>query len=338
MSTAMGRRLQVLTLLQSSPGTTAAGLAARLGTTERTARRDVAALRDLGYRVDAAPGRYGGYTLGPGTSPPPPVLDADEALAAALGLRAASGVHGLDAAAATALAKLVTALPTRHRTRLAAVAATMRATEPPRSRDSDPATFTALALACRAREAVRLTHHRDDAHSPAPSRARDTQPHQLVSAYGRWYLVACDRGSTTWRTYALDRVTDAQPLGLHLPTPHPPRDPAALLAAATRPRGRHHVKVRVHTSSDLVRQLVSPTTADVHADDEHSCVLELDTDDLDWAARWLVHLDLDVDVLAPPALHQRLHDLGTWLIARYSLESGPGSPAEDADKIVGRRR
>lgn len=319
MSTATGRRLQVLTLLQSRPGTTAGDLARRLGTTERTARRDVAALRELGYRVDAVPGRHGGYTLGPGTSPPAPVLDAEEALAAALGLRApAGGVRGLEGAAATAPAKLVTALPTRHRARLEAVAATTSTTPPPGRRDSDPATFTAVALACRAGKAVRLTHHRDNAHSPAPSRARDTQPHQLVTASGRWYLVACDRHSTTWPTYALDRITDVHPLGTRLTTtPEPPRDPPALVAKAIRPRGRHHVRVRVHTSGDLVRQLVSPAAADVHDDGESNCVLELDTDDLDWAARWLTHLDLDADVLQPAALHQVLHDLGTWLTARY---------------------
>lgn len=340
VSTATGRRLQVLTLLQSFPGITASDLARRLGTSERAARRHVAALRELGYRIDAVPGRHGGYTLGAGTSAPLPVLDAEEVLAAALGLRAPTGVHGLHGAAATALAKLTAILPTRHRAHLEAVAATtstpasitatsttptvitnaaLGAATGPAPRDSDPATFTALALACRTKQAVRFSHHRANTHAPAPPRARDTQPLQLVTAWGRWYLVACDRGDTAWRTYAVDRISDVQPLGVQLDAPEPPQDPAALVTAALRARGRHQVRVRVHTSGDLVGQLIAPAAAHIRADpaNQDGCLVSFGTDDLDWAARWLVYLNLDFDVLEPASLSQHLHDLGAWLCARY---------------------
>ncbi|CAN5758300.1 hypothetical protein BH24ACT4_BH24ACT4_06730 [soil metagenome] len=107
----------MLALLQSRPGISAADLAVRLDVGERTARRDVAHLRDLGYRIDAEPGRHGGYTLASGTTMPALALDPDEALAVALGLRSATGVAGLDAAAVTALAKLTESVPSRLRAR-----------------------------------------------------------------------------------------------------------------------------------------------------------------------------------------------------------------------------
>src|SRR5918999_5236764 len=88
------RRLETLALLQAHPGISATQLAARLGVTERTTRRDVAQLRELGYRIDAEAGRAGGYRLAHGRTMPPLLLDADEVAAVAVGLRTAGARDG----------------------------------------------------------------------------------------------------------------------------------------------------------------------------------------------------------------------------------------------------
>src|SRR6187402_1742569 len=118
--TSAERLLALLSLLQSRPRWNAAELAERLGIDRRTVRRDVARLRDLGYPVIAEPGPHGGYQLGAGGSLPPLLLEDDEAVAVAIGLRAAAGggVAGLDDAAVTALAKLEQVLPVRLRERV----------------------------------------------------------------------------------------------------------------------------------------------------------------------------------------------------------------------------
>ena len=54
----------------------------------RTLRRDVDRLRELGYPVDAARGVAGGYQLQAGAAVPPLLLDDEEAVAIAVGLRA----------------------------------------------------------------------------------------------------------------------------------------------------------------------------------------------------------------------------------------------------------
>ena len=319
---ATGRRLQVLALLQTHPGISAARLADRLGVTGRTARRDVAQLRELGYRIDAEAGRDGGYRLASGRTMPPLLLDADEVAAVAVGLRTAVAVEGLDTAAVTALAKLTQVVPSRWRTRLAAlgdVDAPSGAAGPGGSagRRAGRDVLVPVALACRAGEAVRIRYRR---YGAVEARPADVQPHRLVALRRRWYLVACPRGDDAdrdWVVYALDRIEHVQPLGVRLPAPDPPPDAVAFVThRLAHGAWRHRVRVRVHTSADLVRELVDPSVATV-VEDGDECELHFGADDLDWAARWLAYLDLDADVVEPAELTDRLRALGRWLLARY---------------------
>ncbi|HEX6360359.1 helix-turn-helix transcriptional regulator [Actinophytocola sp.] len=307
------RRLETLSLLQARPGISATQLAERLGVTERTARRDVAQLRELGYRIDAEAGRTGGYRLASGHAMPPLLLDADEVAAVALGLRTAVAVDGLDAAATTALAKLTQVVPSRWRTRLSALADVEARSEQP-GRHADRDVLIPLALACRANEAVRIRHRRHDAVAARPV---DVQPHRLVALRRRWYLVACPRGADRWAVYALDRIDHVQPLGTRFPAPQPLTDAAAYVTdALAHGPWRHRIRVLVHTSADLVRDMVDPSVATV-IDTGDECELHLGTDDLDWAARWLAYLNLDLDVIEPVELTDHLHGLGRWLLDRY---------------------
>src|SRR6202023_3484232 len=102
-------------------------LAERLGVTTRTVRNDIERLRSLGYPVDATPGVHGGYRLGVGAALPPLLLDDDEAVAVAIGLRTAAGgtVAGIEDSSVRALAKLQRVLPSRLRRRGGTLAAAM---------------------------------------------------------------------------------------------------------------------------------------------------------------------------------------------------------------------
>ena len=118
------RLLKLLSLLQARRDWPGADLAARLDVTERTVRRDIGRLRDLGYPVHATRGTDGGYRLGAGAAMPPLLLDDDEAVAVAVGLRTAarSPVTGIEETSVRALAKLENVLPSRLRRRVSAVA------------------------------------------------------------------------------------------------------------------------------------------------------------------------------------------------------------------------
>lgn len=222
-----GRVLQLLSLLQTHrfwPGTE---LADRLEVSGRTLRRDVDRLRELGYPVDATPGVAGGYRLAAGAHMPPLLLDDEEAVAIAVGLRAAASasVAGMDETALRAMAKLEQVLPDRLRRRVSAVHGNVaELTWGTRSATVDGEALAVLAIACRDHEQVRFEYRRKD----GDEGRRLVEPHQLVSAGRRWYLAAWDVRRDDWRTFRLDRLVDPQLAGARFtPRPIPGGDAAA---------------------------------------------------------------------------------------------------------------
>jgi len=228
-----GRALRLLSLLQTHRLWRAAELAERLEVTERTVRRDVERLRELGYRVDATTGTAGGYRLAAGAHLPPLVFDDEEAVAVVVGLRAAAGaaIAGIEDASLQALAKVEQALPDRLRRRVSAlndsVVSLQRTHGGAGSVDAE--TLSTLASACRTTEEVRFDYRRRD----GTDSSRLAEPHQLLSAGHLWYLIAWDLRRAGWRTFRLDRVSGVRLAGRRFaPRPIPGGDAAAYLTAS----------------------------------------------------------------------------------------------------------
>lgn len=199
------RLLQLLSLLQTPREWPGGELSDRLGVSRRTVRRDIDRLRELGYPVQATKGADGGYRLVAGKAMPPLVLDDEEAVAIAVGLRAGAGhaLEGVDEASVRALAKLEQVLPARLRHQVATLQA---ATTPLTSGDGPsiaPETLTVMASTVAGRERLRFAYRDKDG---GESR-RLTEPHRLVSTGRRWYLVAYDLDRADWRTFRVDRVS-----------------------------------------------------------------------------------------------------------------------------------
>ena len=301
------RLLQLLALLQTHRDWAGPELAGRLGVTVRTVRRDVERLRELGYPVDAARGVAGGYRLGAGTTMPPLLLDDDEAVAIAVGLRTTSGsVSGLEETAARALAKLEQVLPPKLRRRVnalqSATVALRRGGDSPSAVDA--AVLSALAFACRDRERVRFRYAARDG---SPS-TRMVEPHRLVSAGRRWYLVAWDVERSAWRTFRVDRLEPPQPTGLSFtPRPIPTGDAATFLARslAEQPT-RFSAEVVVHAPMDVVTERLWATSGTLEPIDGGSCRLLAGADSLEWLAVSLLMLDADFEVRAPAELVEQV--------------------------------
>ncbi|MET0956600.1 MAG: HTH domain-containing protein, partial [Cryobacterium sp.] len=190
MSDTTTRALDLLSLLQSHRHWSSRELADRLGVTDRTLRRDIERLRELGYQIDAARGAVGGYRLVAGTGLPPLLLTDDEGVAIAVGLRsqAAAGLRGSEHTTLSALAKIEQVLPPALRRRIEALQS-HTTVAPGEGPAVDAGLLAQLALSCRDSERIRFGY---TAASGRES-TRSAEPHMLVPHGRRWYLVAWDR-------------------------------------------------------------------------------------------------------------------------------------------------
>src|SRR5690348_1049851 len=211
MGETSSRLLELLSLLQGRRDWPGNELAERLEVSPRTIRRDMERLRELGYPVESLTGPAGGYRLRAGSAMPPLLLDDDEAIAIAVGLRTAAraSVTGIEETAVRALVKLEQVLPAHLRRRVRALGSATF-TLPPAGPTVDPQHLTVIAAACRDLERLRFAYRRRDG-----SRSRrEVEPHALINHGRRWYLVAWDRGREDWRTFRLDRVTGPAATGV----------------------------------------------------------------------------------------------------------------------------
>ena len=186
------RLLTLLSLLQGRRDWPGGELAERLEVSGRTIRRDVERLRGLGYPVESLTGPAGGYRLRAGTAMPPLLLDDEEAIAIAVGLRTAAraSITGIEETSVRALVKLEQVLPAHLRRRVQALQSATMTMPTSGGPTVDPQTLTVIAgrLPRPRAPALRL-QGRDGVAS-----RREVEPHSLVNLGRRWYLVAWDCG------------------------------------------------------------------------------------------------------------------------------------------------
>ncbi|MDA0563555.1 YafY family transcriptional regulator [Streptomonospora sp. S1-112] len=304
MISTSARLLHLVALLAARPSWTCGELAARLAVTERTVRRDIARLRELGYGVESEPGPWGGYRLGVGRRMPPLALDEEEALAVAVALREAafSGVLGGDQAALSALLKLRQVLPGVVAERLGAMDAALVHVPGIAEPQIAPGMLLDLAAACRRGERARLSY-RDRA---GRATVREVDPYRLVRAGRRWYLVARDAAKDEWRTFRGDRVQVVEPTGRPA-TPAEPPDPGLLVsrarAAATYPV---HAVARLAVPPERAARLVPDSVGTRRADGPDATVVEVGGPDADGLACYLLRLGVPLRVLSPESVREAL--------------------------------
>ncbi len=334
MTATSGRLLKLLSLLQTRRDWTGDELARRLEVSGRTIRRDIERLRELGYPVDALTGPAGGYRLHAGTAMPPLLLDDDEAVAIAVGLRTAAraSVTGIEETSVRALVKLEQVLPSHLRRRVNALQTATVTLATSGGPTVDPEALTAIAGACRDRERLRFAYRGRD----ATETRRIVEPHTLVNLGRRWYLVAwdCDR----------ERLADL-PRG----PPHPPValrgarfEPRALPTATTRRPSwrrtsrarlsRYQARVTLFAPVEEVAEHSLFTGSTVEAIDEHTCELRTSDDSLDWLAVRVAMVGVDFEVHEPPELVERVRELA----ARLGRATGAGVATVRGPRAGGR--
>jgi predicted DNA-binding transcriptional regulator YafY len=317
------RLLRLLSLLQMHRDWTGTQLAEELSITARTVRRDVDKLRSLGYPVNAAPGVAGGYRLGAGSELPPLLLDDEEAVAVAVGLRTAAGgssVSGIEESSLRALAKLEQVLPPALRRRVGAVHA-FTVPVPGFGPEVDAEALSTIAGACRDRLQLRFGY---GTHDGTKSR-RLVEPHRMVHLHGRWYLVAWDQTREDWRTFRVDRITSRLALGRRCARRDPP-DPdlaAYVLRQVSATRGRYRARVRLHASKAELESKVPPQFGTLTEVDEHCCLLEVGAGWMGGLAVYVATIGVDFTVLEPPEFADEVRKLAERF-SRAVPADGPG--------------
>jgi predicted DNA-binding transcriptional regulator YafY len=307
------RLLRLLSLFQAQRYWSGAALSERLEVTARTLRRDVDRLRSLGYPVNSTSGTAGGYQLGAGATLPPLLLDDEEAVAVAVGLRtAASGtVTGIEEASMRALSKLEQVLPSRLRRRVAALHSFIvpLANAGP---TVDAETLSVIAGACRDYEKLRFRYHSQD----GAATAREVEPHRLVHTGRRWYLVAWDLGRKNWRTFRIDRIEPRLATGLRFTPRQPPEGDfgAYVSRSVSYAAYPHRAQVTLHASVEMAAERVPPTAGMLESIDEHTCLLHTGAYSLDELSLHLALIGFEFEVREPPELVDRIR----WLAERFS--------------------
>jgi predicted DNA-binding transcriptional regulator YafY len=325
--------LRLLGLLQRRPRWNGIEMAEQLAVTTRTLRRDVERLRTLGYVVESAPGRDGGYRLLAGSDLPPLLLDDDEAtaMAVALGSSAGAALWGIETPALSALTKLDRLLPTRVRTQVAAIrASTIALSRPAEVLPADR--LVPLARACESQQLVSFPYAAADGRHTV----RRAEPYRLVATDRRWYLVAYDLDRQDWRTFRVDRMVAVPEITGHTFVPRHLADPGRLVADAlsTAPY-RYQAVVKVGAPAAEVEQRVPPTVGIVEPAGRRAATLRMGADDFEWLASRLVGLGLPFEVLEPNDLREHFRALGEAVLRAHSAAERSRPASHGAGASVG---
>ena len=307
------RVLAVLELLQAHGRLSGPDLAGRLEVDLRTVRRYVTMLQDLGIPVEAERGRYGGYRLRPGFTLPPLMLTDDEALAVTLGLLTARRL-GLGIAAPAvegALAKVERVLPPGVRGRVAAVQDALTIDLPARPEAPPSATLVGLSEAAHAGNRVKLRY----ASAQGVETERCLDPYGLAFIAGRWYAAGWCHLRADLRLFRLDRVLAIDATEEQFTRP-PDFDCLEFVRASlARAPGIWRVEAVLDLAIEEAERWIPAHLATIAPNDGGPGVLIcLQTDCLQWVARFLIGLGCPFTVRRPGELGEVLRDLAGQLI------------------------
>lgn len=182
---------------------TVAALAARFEVSTRTVQRDLQVLMETGVPVRTMPGRGGGWTIDPQMTLPPIHFTSDEASALAAALAAAGASTPYAGAARTAVQKIAASMTGPASAAAQKLAARIVTLPSP----ADSTVRAAVEQALTTNTVLRLSY------VDATGRESDrvVEPAGLLTADGRWYLIAWCRMRQAGRGFRLDRITAAAP-------------------------------------------------------------------------------------------------------------------------------
>ncbi|MGH3147716.1 MAG: helix-turn-helix transcriptional regulator [Rubrobacter sp.] len=317
------RLLSMLELLQVRGRMGGPELARRLEVGERTVRRYVTMLQEMGVPVEAERGRYGAYSLRSGFKLPPMMFTDEEALALALGLLSARrlGLSGAAPAVEGAQAKLERAMPEGLRQRVRIFEeVVVPATAVPANLPAGEVVMT-LSTAVRERRRVLMRYRSEN----SGETERDIDPYAVVQGDAFWYTFGYCHLRRAPRLFRLDRVLSVEMLDRGFELPPGFDSPEDVLQALADPgEDRFSVEVLLETNIAEARGQLPKMGVSLEETPE-GVLLRASTSDLAWMARVLAGLSFPFFVRGPSELREALRRLATEIMALSERTDDSGS-------------
>lgn len=313
---AIERRFRLMTILMGGARPRASELAERFDVTLRTVYRDVAFLEDdLRIPIRREGGRYGimdTFKVKPVQFQPDEVL----ALMAALDFgRRNRSLH--PKAALTAQEKLRAVLPSKEQEIAAGLDQTLVVDPVPgQSQPAQPGVDERLRAALQGPHPVRIQYQALAAEQPTE---RVIRPYGLAYRGTALYLIGYCEMRKAIRTFRVNRITAAQPLGETFTRPAD-FDLEAFLADIWGIEDGPQMEVRLRFYPEVARlahETVWHPTQENQEEPDGSVIVTMKTRGKNELARWLTGYGATVEVLAPPELRESVLALGRAILARY---------------------
>lgn len=317
------RLVSLVLLLRQHGRLSATALARELEVSTRTVLRDIEALSAAGVPVFAERGRHGGFELLPGFQTELTGLNHDEALALLVaGSRRGAQVFGLGTALASAMRKVVDALPESYRTTAAGAAqrllidpeTDLLARRQTVEEELPDALVAEVRRAVFAGNRLRIRYAALD----QPPKWRTVDPIGLVTVRDQGYLLATRSGAD--RTYRLSRIVAAEELAEPAQRPDRVDLDRAWQDRSTRFRtGGDQVSVRLRVAPARREDLARTALAlyDEETDADGWLRMEAAFQDARHAEWALWQLAAQAEALTPGWLRDSLRDRATALAAHY---------------------
>jgi predicted DNA-binding transcriptional regulator YafY len=306
-------------------------LSRRLEVTQRSVRRYIMMLQDLGIPIESERGRHGGYRLRPGYKLPPLMFTNNEAMAVTLGLLNVDrlGVVVDEPAIEGALAKIGRVLPDSVQEQVRSIQDATFIDDVQSQHRTAADTVIGLSQAVQQQRRVWIRYL-----TPSQESSRTLDPYGLILRDGAWYVVGWCHLRDAIRVFRLDRISTFRVLShrFNRPAEFDARD--TVLKLLNQRFEEPQVELLLETTLVQAREWVSIISASLQQERD-GVVMTCDTSSLEWLAMFVASMPWKVTVRRPAELMDVLQSLSAR-IATISYEPADSEREGVPDRERGR--
>ncbi len=302
------RLLTILELLQAHGTLSGHELAKALEVEERSVRRYIMQLRDMGIPIEGERGRYGSYTLRAGFRLPPMMFNYDEITALMVGLMLMQNLAIPSATAVTsAITKIERVLPESLQLYTEALQHSLTLQGNNFFTGADAlSTETLLKLSTAVYQKQQVIIRYSDKKEQVTERAID--PYGIVHHGVSWYLSAHCHLREDLRLFRLERVQSVQLTSQSFTAPEGFNASEHILHVLSALPDMIQFEVMLETDLETAKTVIPPSMGLIKVT-EFQTLMRCYSESADWLARFLLQVEFPFYVIQPPTLRDALKAL-----------------------------